>query len=200
LPVENSQIPPPIGQVRLVGGRTRIVNRIKATLARLGIRNFKPTLRQAAERLSTVHTSEDMPLPPDALAKLERDMARLGFVVSQIREIEQARQKRLERQPETGPMPWFGGWPGSSVLASRRLICWFMRCCHGQCVTAEPWPDSASRLRSRWSCREARRAASSREMHAAQDQVALGAHPQLLLTAQSRCPLRNSDGRAQLWI
>jgi transposase len=44
-----------------------------------------------------------MPLPPNALAELQRDMTRLGFVVGQIREIEQARQKRLERQPETGP-------------------------------------------------------------------------------------------------
>src|SRR5436853_6179172 len=32
----------------LVGERTRIVNRIKSTLARLGIRNFKPTLRKPA--------------------------------------------------------------------------------------------------------------------------------------------------------
>jgi transposase len=40
----------------LVRERTRIVNRIKCTLARLGIRNFKPTLRKAAERLATVHT------------------------------------------------------------------------------------------------------------------------------------------------
>src|SRR6266513_160565 len=30
-------------------------------------------------------------------------MARLGFVVGQIREIEEARQKRLEQQPESGP-------------------------------------------------------------------------------------------------
>jgi transposase len=30
-------------------------------------------------------------------------MARLGFVVSQIREIEEARQKRLEQHHETGP-------------------------------------------------------------------------------------------------
>src|SRR6267142_1776998 len=37
----------------LVGERTRIINRMKATLARLGIRNFKPTLRKAAERLAT---------------------------------------------------------------------------------------------------------------------------------------------------
>src|SRR5437773_626330 len=86
----------------LVGERTRIVNRIKSTLARLGIRNFKPTLRKAAERLATVHTPEGVPLPPNTLAELQRDMARLGFVVSQIREIEEARQKRLE-QSETGP-------------------------------------------------------------------------------------------------
>ena len=32
----------------LVGERTRIVNRIKSTLARLGIRDFKPTLRGPA--------------------------------------------------------------------------------------------------------------------------------------------------------
>src|SRR5436190_619208 len=30
-------------------------------------------------------------------------MARLGFVLNQIREIEEARQKRLEQEPETGP-------------------------------------------------------------------------------------------------
>jgi len=87
----------------LVGERTRIVNRMKATLARLGVRNFKPTLRKAAERLATVHTPEGTPLPRNVLAELQRDMARLGFVVSQIREIEQARQKRLEQEPETAP-------------------------------------------------------------------------------------------------
>ncbi len=87
----------------LVAERTRIVNRMKATLARLGIRSFKPTLRKAADRLATLHTPEGMPLPPNVLAELQRDMARLGFVVSQIREIEEARQKRLEQEPETGP-------------------------------------------------------------------------------------------------
>ena len=30
-------------------------------------------------------------------------MARLGFVMGQIRDIEDARRKRLEQQPETGP-------------------------------------------------------------------------------------------------
>src|SRR5438067_10369324 len=77
----------------LVGERTRIVNWIKSTLARLGIGNFKPTLRKAAERLVTVYTPEGMPLPPNTLAELQRDMARLGVVISQIRQIEEARQK-----------------------------------------------------------------------------------------------------------
>jgi transposase len=87
----------------LVGERARIANRMKATLARLGIRNFKPTLRKAAERLATLHTPEGSALPPNALAELQRDIARLGFVISQIKEIEQARQERLEQEPETGP-------------------------------------------------------------------------------------------------
>ena len=86
----------------MVGERTRIVNRMKGTLARLGIRNFKPTLRKAAERLATLHTPEGSALPPNVSAELQRDIARLGFVISQIKEIEQARQERLEQEPETG--------------------------------------------------------------------------------------------------
>jgi transposase len=42
-------------------------------------------------------------LPPNALAELQREIARLGFVISQIKEIEEARQKRLEQEPETEP-------------------------------------------------------------------------------------------------
>src|SRR5277367_1314952 len=87
----------------LVRERTRIVNRMKGTLARLGIRNFKPTLRKAAERVATLHTPEGSALPPNVSAELQRNMARLGVVVSQIKEIEGARQKRLEQEPETEP-------------------------------------------------------------------------------------------------
>src|SRR3712207_5041431 len=53
----------------LVGERTRIVNRIKAGLVRLGIRGFKPTLRNAAERLDTLRTPEGGALPPNTLAE-----------------------------------------------------------------------------------------------------------------------------------
>jgi len=40
---------------------------------------------KAAGRFATMHTPEGMPLPPNTLAELQRDMARLGFVISQIR-------------------------------------------------------------------------------------------------------------------
>ena len=69
---------------RLVKERTRLVNRIKGTLARLGVRNFRLTLRQAAERLAALRTPEGSPLPPNVSAELERDIARLGLVIGQI--------------------------------------------------------------------------------------------------------------------
>src|SRR3954462_12554412 len=87
----------------LVGERTRVVNWIKANLARLGIRGFKPTLRDAAERLDTLRTPDGAALPPNTRAELRRDMARLGFIVGQIKEIEDARQEGLATQPDPGP-------------------------------------------------------------------------------------------------
>jgi transposase len=86
----------------LVGERTRIVNRMKGTLARLGIRGFKPTLRRAPEHLETLRTPEGVTWPPNTLAELQRDMARLRFVREQIEEIEAARTERLEQAPGEG--------------------------------------------------------------------------------------------------
>ncbi len=87
----------------LVGERTRIINRMKACLIRFGIRNFKPTLRKAPERLNELCTPEGDLLPPNTLAELRRDMARLRFVIDQINEIEAARLQRLEQAPVEGP-------------------------------------------------------------------------------------------------
>jgi transposase len=87
----------------LVVERTRIVNRMKACLVRFGIRNFKPTLRKAPERMTSLSTPEGGPLPPNTLAELRRDMARLRFVMDQINEIEAARLQRLEQAPAEGP-------------------------------------------------------------------------------------------------
>jgi transposase len=89
----------------LLGERTRIVNRMKACLVRFGVRNFKPTLLKAPERLETLRTPEGGPLPPNSCAELRRDMARLRFVMDQIREIEETRLQRLEHSPNEGSHP-----------------------------------------------------------------------------------------------
>ena len=89
----------------LVGERTRIVNRMKSALARLGIRGFKPTLRRAPERLDELRMPGGAALPPNTRAELLRDMARLRFVMGQIQEIEQARLERIEQAPEEGSHP-----------------------------------------------------------------------------------------------
>jgi transposase len=87
----------------LVGERTRIINRMKAALARLGIRGFKPELRKAPQRLEALRTPADEPIPPNTLAEIRRDMARLGVVREQITALEQARLERLEQAPAQGP-------------------------------------------------------------------------------------------------
>jgi transposase len=87
----------------LVGERTRIVNRIKAALVRLGVRGFKPTLRKALQRLDALRTPEGTALPPNTRAELHRDMARLQFVMEQIHQIEAARSQRLEQADAEGP-------------------------------------------------------------------------------------------------
>src|SRR5438874_188840 len=83
----------------LVAERTRIINRMKGCLARLGIRGFKPTLQRATKLLPTLRTPEGTPVPPNALAEMGRDLARLHFVEGQIREIEAARLERLKQTP-----------------------------------------------------------------------------------------------------
>ena len=87
----------------LVGEQSRIINRIKATLARLGIRGFNPKLKKAAERLEGLRTPEGEPIPPNTLAELRRDMVRRRLVNDQIRQIEDARLERLKQAPSDGP-------------------------------------------------------------------------------------------------
>ena len=80
----------------LVGERTRLVNRIKATLARFGLRTFKPTLRKAEEKLAGLRTAEQTSLPENTLAELRRSMARLRIVCEHIKQIEHERLRQLE--------------------------------------------------------------------------------------------------------
>jgi len=98
-------------------------NRMKGTLARLGIRNFKPTLRKAAERLATLHTAGGSVLPPNCpRPSCSASMARLGRRTS----ARSRRSRGLSSRNDwiagaRGPShtPWYGTWLGSSASASK---------------------------------------------------------------------------------
>jgi transposase len=87
----------------LVGEHTTVINRVKGTLARLGIRSFNPKLKKAPERLEHLRTPEGEPIPPNTLAELQRDLARKQLVAEQIGQIEKARLEQLKQAPKTGP-------------------------------------------------------------------------------------------------
>jgi transposase len=115
---------------KLIGERTRLVNRMKAALARHGVRNFNPKLKKAPERLVDMRMPDGRPLPPNTMAELARAPSRrrprrllragrrMRLVGDQIKELEADRLARLGEAPEAGEM----GLPGR--LSSRRRVWW----------------------------------------------------------------------------
>ena len=87
----------------LVGEQTRIINRLKAAMVRLGVRGFRPDLRRAAGKLDGLRTPEGRSIPTNTLEEIRRDMARLAMVREQIDQIERARLTRIAQAPATGP-------------------------------------------------------------------------------------------------
>ena len=83
----------------LVRVRTSTINRMKSILIQFGVRNFKPTLRKAPQKLADVRTPEGIPLPSNAVAALQRHMERFRILKEQIKAIEQTRLERLQRDP-----------------------------------------------------------------------------------------------------
>jgi transposase len=98
----------------LVGEAGRIITRLKAAFVRLGIRNFNPKLKAAAERIGTLRTPEGEPIPPNTLAALKRDLERHHIIKRQIREIEQTRLDCLAQAP--------GKRPHAIVLLLARVV------------------------------------------------------------------------------
>jgi transposase len=84
----------------LVAERTRLVNRLKAILAWLGIKGFNPKLRGAAERLSHLRTPMGEAIPAATLAEIERAFGRLALIGEQIAAIERTRLERLKQQQQ----------------------------------------------------------------------------------------------------
>lgn len=87
---------------QLVNKRTGSINRMRATLVRLGIRGFNPKLGKASQRLATLRTAEGYPIPSNTMAELQREMAHYRFINDQIAQIEKTRLTQLKQMPQRG--------------------------------------------------------------------------------------------------
>src|SRR3954469_10255785 len=123
----------------LVGERTRIINRMKAALARLGIRGFKPELRKAPHRLEALRTPEGVPIPPNTLEQIGATCPGSPWSASRSRHSSRPGWSAWSRRRRRARMRWCGCWRGSSASASRPRTCWCVRCCPASCATAGRW-------------------------------------------------------------
>ncbi len=83
-------------RTELVSERVGLVNRIGAVLATLGINGYNPLLKSRRQRLASLRTGLDEPIPPHALAKIERLLSRLELVLDQIATLEKNRDAVAE--------------------------------------------------------------------------------------------------------
>ena len=67
-------------RTELVSERAGLTNRIGAVLATLGIDDYNPLLKNRRGRLAMLRTGLDEPIPPNALAKIERLLSQLARV------------------------------------------------------------------------------------------------------------------------
>jgi transposase len=80
----------------LISERVGLVNRVGAVLATLGADGYNPLLQNRRRRLTELRTGLGDPIPPNALAKIERLLARLELVLAQIAELERERDAVIE--------------------------------------------------------------------------------------------------------
>lgn len=78
-------------RTELISERVGLANRIGAVLATLGVEGYNPLLQSRRRRLVDLRTGLGEPLPPNALAKIERLLSRLELVLTQIAQLEQER-------------------------------------------------------------------------------------------------------------
>ncbi|MER9052266.1 hypothetical protein NKH89_34645 [Mesorhizobium sp. M0923] len=130
----------------LVRERTPIVSRIKAILARFGIRAFKPILRDA-KQLEYLRTVEGTLLPENTRGELSRNFTRSGCYTNRFARSNASACAGFPQLPRylrrsKGRMRWFVCSRGSSELASRRQTCWSMRFCGASYAIEERSPGT----------------------------------------------------------
>jgi hypothetical protein len=124
----------------LVGEQSRLVNRMKATLVRLGIRGFNPKLKRAAaisKRCAHPKALRSRPTPwPSSNATWS---AAGSFVIRSARSSGRELSVWTGHQIQ-GPMQWFACLRGSLASASKRRTCSCTGFSCATCGIAERWP------------------------------------------------------------
>jgi transposase len=83
-------------RTELISERVGLTNRIGAVLATLGVGEYNPLLQSRRRRLADLRTGLGEPIPPNALAKIERLLSRLELALAQIAELEKDRDAVAE--------------------------------------------------------------------------------------------------------
>lgn len=110
----------------MIGEQTRLINRIRAILARFGIRSFRLSLRNAADRLIAIRIAEGMPLLDNTRAECT---ACLSDSTSSVRRSAPSSATACVGSPrlrlhQEARMRWCASSHGSSASVSRRRTCW----------------------------------------------------------------------------
>jgi transposase len=120
----------------LVGEQSRLVNRMKATLIRLGIRGFNPKLKHAEQRLETLRTPEGEPMPPTLWLSSSGTCNAGGSSASKSGESSRSALSVWSGHPTLSHMPWCACWHASPASASKPPTCLCTSCCYGTCAIA----------------------------------------------------------------
>jgi transposase len=83
-------------RLELIKERIKLVNRIGAVLATLGVAEYNPMNRNRRQRLEELRTALGKPLPTHARAKIARMLDRLELVFEQIADLERQRDAVLD--------------------------------------------------------------------------------------------------------
>jgi transposase len=98
-------------RAELIEERVRHVNRIKGLLFSQGVRDYAPLRRDRRRRLDELSTGDGRPLGPHVKAQIARELDRLELLLEQIKAVEAARDRLLDRLAESqsrgqdGPAP-----------------------------------------------------------------------------------------------
>jgi transposase len=102
----------------LVRERTRLVNRMKGCLVRFGVRTFKPTLRNAPDRLATLRTPEGgCHSRPTRCSNCVATWPACGSSWTRSRKSRRPVRKGWSRLLRTNRMLWFACSPASRASA-----------------------------------------------------------------------------------